>query len=92
MNDPLCASFTDEEISFALFQIGPTKAPGPDGFPTWGTLKTYIIVVVWKFFEDGFMLDGINDTTIVLIPKIKNPISLKDYRPISLCIVIYKVI
>jgi hypothetical protein len=32
-NEALCADFTDEEISFALFQIGPTKAPEPNGFP-----------------------------------------------------------
>ena len=33
MNETLCKPFTDEEISDALFQIGPLKAPGPDGFP-----------------------------------------------------------
>jgi hypothetical protein len=27
MNDRLCCDFTDEEISDALFQIGPIKAP-----------------------------------------------------------------
>mgnify|MGYP001002255297 CR=1 FL=1 len=32
-NDRLCAPFTDKEISDALFQIGPLKAPGLDGFP-----------------------------------------------------------
>lgn len=32
-NIKLCAPFTDEEISDAMFQIGPLKAPGPDGFP-----------------------------------------------------------
>jgi hypothetical protein len=32
-NDKLCAPFTEKEISDALFQIGPIKAPGPDGFP-----------------------------------------------------------
>jgi hypothetical protein len=33
MNDSMCKDFTNDEISDALFQIGPLKAPGPDGFP-----------------------------------------------------------
>jgi hypothetical protein len=33
MNAGLCKEFPDEEISNAMFQIGPVKAPGPDGFP-----------------------------------------------------------
>jgi hypothetical protein len=33
MNTQLCKDFTDDEISDALFQIGPLKAPGPDGMP-----------------------------------------------------------
>jgi hypothetical protein len=32
-NEKLCCEFTEKEISDALFQIGPLKAPGPDGFP-----------------------------------------------------------
>ena len=32
MNVHLGAPFTEKEISNALFQIGPMKAPGPDGF------------------------------------------------------------
>ena len=33
-----------------------------------------------------------NDTTIVLIPKLKSPFEHKDFHPISLCNVIYEMI
>jgi hypothetical protein len=38
------------------------------------------------------MPEGVNETAIVLIPKIDQPESLKEFRPISLCTVLYKVI
>jgi hypothetical protein len=31
MNASMCREFSEEEISNALFQIGPLKAPGPNG-------------------------------------------------------------
>jgi hypothetical protein len=40
----------------------------------------------------GRIPEGVNDTAIVLIPKSEVPETLKDFRPISLCTVIYKVI
>lgn len=33
MSASLCAPYTNEEVKTALFQMFPTKAPGPDGFP-----------------------------------------------------------
>jgi hypothetical protein len=33
MNFGLTKAYIAEEVSDALFQIGPLKAPGPDGFP-----------------------------------------------------------
>ena len=55
-------------------------------------LKTSVIAAVKKFFVTGIMPEGVNSTSIVLIPKISNPTKMSDYRPISLYNVIYKVI
>jgi hypothetical protein len=98
MNDMLCKPFTEKEISDSLFHMGPLKAPGSDGFPArffqkhWDFMKDDVVAAVQSFFPDGTMPDGINETTIVLIPKGLNPEELKDFRPISLCNVIYKII
>jgi hypothetical protein len=97
-NDRLCGEFSEKEISDALFQIGPLKAPGPDGFPArffqrnWATLKEKVTAAVQEFFKTGVMPAGANITSIVLIPKVSNPKMLSEYRPISLCNVIYKVV
>ena len=51
-NRRLCLPFSDKEISDALFQIGPLKAPGLDGFPAqffqrnWSFLKESVITAV----------------------------------------------
>jgi hypothetical protein len=98
MNEKLCMEFSDEEIGNALFQIGPLKAPGSDGFPARffqrnrGMMKEDIIQTVKEFFSTGSMPDEVNDTTIVLIPKVTHPSVLSDFRPISLCNVLYKVV
>ena len=98
MNTELCKEFSKEEISDALFQIGPIKAPGPDGFPArfyqrnWELMRDDVIHAMKRFFDTGIMPEGVNDTSIVLIPKIDNPVELKDFRPIRLCNVLYKVV
>jgi hypothetical protein len=53
---------------------------------------TDVIKGVKQFFESAHMPPGVNDTMIVLLPKKDEPELLKDFRPISLCNVIYKVV
>jgi hypothetical protein len=51
-----------------------------------------VIEAVKHYFTTGFMPEGTNDTSVVLTPKIDNPMELKGYRPIVLCNVLYKVV
>ena len=98
MNDRLCAEFSEKEISDSLFQMGPLKALGKDGFPArffqknWLVMKGEIIRAVQEFFRTGVMPDGVNETVIILIPKVDEPVRMTDFRPISLCNVIYKIV
>jgi hypothetical protein len=92
-NAELCKPYTDEEIREALFQMGPTKAPSPHGFPA------LFYQHHWDFFEAEICLavqgddipDGLCDTTVVLIPKVAKAERLINFRPISLCNVLYKI-
>jgi hypothetical protein len=98
LNFELCKPYSPKEIADALFQIGPLKALGPDGLPArffqrnWPLLRQDIIQAVQAFFDAGTMPDGVHDTCIVLIPKVNHRETLRDFRPISLCNVIYKVV
>jgi hypothetical protein len=53
-------------------------------------VKPVLVPAVLDFLNGRVLLDDLNDTTIVLIPKVRNPQEIKQYRPISLCTVIYK--
>ena len=98
MREFLSSEFIAEEVKVALFQMGPTKAPGPDGMNAlfyqkfWHIVGNSIVLAVLDFLNNGNMLPDINHTNIVLIPKVKNPERMSDFRPISLCNVIYKII
>lgn len=98
MNEVLMAEFTIEEIQKALFQMGPWKAPGPDGFPAafyqkhWDTIHTEVQNAVMDILQGGAIPKGFHDTTLVLIPKVRNADHLTKFRPISLCNVVYKIV
>lgn len=75
-----------------------SKAPGPDGFPAefyraaWCIIKEDFVVAVQSFFMYGFLPWGVNATILTLIPKHDDAKEIKDYRPISCCNILYKVI
>ena len=97
MNAALEAPYSQEEVKTALFQMFPTKAPGPDGFPAhffqrhWETRGDEITKVVIRIVEGTELETCINETVLVLIPKVKNPTLLSQFWPISLCNILYKI-
>jgi len=87
-----------KEIKEALFQMNPDKAPGPDGFnanffqKNWDIVKDDVVQAMLSFFRTGRLLKQVNHTFLILIPKSNEAGSLSDYRAISCCNVIYKLI
>lgn len=89
---------TDQDIKWAVFALGPTKSPGPDGMTAalvqenWEAFKPVVTSEVLSFFQTGKMKESITHSNLVLIPKVAAPTSVTEFRPISVCNFLYKVI
>ncbi|KAL0401922.1 UNVERIFIED_CONTAM: hypothetical protein Slati_4222100 [Sesamum latifolium] len=94
----LTSPVTRTEIKQAFFDIEEDKAPGPDGYSSgfykaaWPVIGEEIMVAVEEFFLHGRLLKQVNATLLALIPKVQNPVTVADFRPISCCNVLYKAI
>ncbi|XP_058784295.1 uncharacterized protein LOC131659071 [Vicia villosa] len=90
--------FSEEEIKTAVWDCDGNKSPGPDGFTLeffqqcWETLKADVVRYVTDFFDKAKLTKGCISSFITLIPKVKHPIKLTEYRPICLVGSLYKII
>ncbi|KAK4384284.1 hypothetical protein Sango_3076200 [Sesamum angolense] len=82
----------------AFFDIEEDKAPGPDGFSSgffkaaWPVAGEEVSKAIIDFFKTSRLLKQLNATLLTLIPKVQTPHSVAEFRPISCCNVVYKVI
>lgn len=73
------------------------KAPIIDRIPAlfykkfWSIVGDQTTEACLQILNNGVSLDEVNNTIIHLIPKLSNPSSPSDYRPLSLCNVLYKI-
>ena len=97
-NIELCRIPTTQEIKEVMFGLNSQKSPSLDGLPAlfykiyWATVGSDVIDIVKSFFRSSRMLNEVNNSLIVLIPKIKSPSFVNHFRPISLCNTVYKTI
>ncbi|GKA86255.1 putative RNA-directed DNA polymerase, eukaryota, reverse transcriptase zinc-binding domain protein [Tanacetum coccineum] len=87
-----------EEIKNAVWDCGSQKAPDPDGFSFmfvkkyWDIMKIDIQNFVMRFFSSSSFHPGTNSLFFTLIPKVSNPLYIKDFRPISRIGFQYKIV
>lgn len=89
---------TTEEVVAAVKCMGRFKALGPDGFQPvfyqdcWEIVGHSVSRFVLTFFETGVLPPATNDALLVLLPKVQKPERITQFRPVSLCNVLFKVI
>lgn len=68
--------------------MAPSKAPGVDGFTAgffqrhWELLRDDVTTAMLGFLNGGDFPMGLNDTSITLIPKVRHPQNISQYRPV----------
>jgi hypothetical protein len=73
------------------------KAPGPNGFPAkfyqafWELIKDDLMTLFHDFYKGDLPLYSLNFGTIILLPKCKEASRIRQYRPICLLNISFKI-
>ena len=97
MNAGLTSVFIALEVEVALKQTDPLKAPRLDGMPPlfyqsyWPLLGNDVTQSILHSLNSGSLPAALGHSFVTLIPKVKNPESVSQFRPINLSNVLYRV-
>lgn len=97
-NDFLTAPFQVQEFKDAMYAMHPDKCYGPDGFNPgffqhfWSVCNNDIFNECCSWLNNNQFPPSLNFTNIALIPKGNEQKSMKDWRPIAFCNVLYKLV
>ncbi|KAJ4445054.1 hypothetical protein ANN_06853 [Periplaneta americana] len=87
---------TEEEILVAIETAPKNTAPGPDGLTYqlykihWTLIKDTLVELFNYIFDSGIVVEGFSDGIVILLPKVIQPRTVSDYRPITLLNTDYK--
>eukprot|EP00253_Pinus_taeda_P023736 PITA_23736 len=94
----LIREVSKEEVESIIKSMAKDKSPGPDGWTIelfqhfFEQIGTELTEVVEESRRKGEIYTPFNSTFIALIPKKEDLESFEDFRPISLCNSLYKII
>jgi mannosylglycoprotein endo-beta-mannosidase len=97
-NDSLIRSFLPEELDQVLKETKTNTAPGPDGFPViffksfWSLVKPLVLQLLNGFALGVIDISRLNFGILSLIPKVPGADDIKQFRPIALINVIFKLV
>lgn len=95
----MCCSplFQKNEIKKVIFSMRSESAPGPNGFGVqffksfWEVIKPDLMLMFDDWFKGGLDLKRLSYGVITLLPKVKEANNIRQYRPICLVNVDYKI-
>lgn len=86
------------EIKAALDDMGPDKSPGPDGISArllqryWAVFKEDLTKTIREAFRSAYVPVEWLPSYITLIPKTEEAVQSKDYRPITVGNITYRLL
>lgn len=94
----LLRPFSKEKIFYTICEMHLCKAPGPNGIHAifyqrfWHIIGDDVTKHVCNILHGLHSPKFVNTTNIVLIPKVKSPTRMTEFRPIASCNVLLKIV